>query len=348
LFDERKMYFDRRKMYQYNIMSISGIRDPTKEELDEAIKVPIRGIRDPTEEELEEAIKLDTVDIYEMIEYNYTVLVEKYTSRDHLKRILQDHLKRIETLYLKDPTILIYASKVYNENIGTDIIEVLINLNIDVNIKDIDGNTPLYAAAFLGHLEIVKFLVDRGADINIKSNDDTSPLYAAAMNGHLEIVKFLVDRGADINIKKNYDTSPLYAAAYKGHLEIVEFLVNRGADINIRRNNDTTPLYIAAYKGYFKIVQFLVDNNANTKFLNSTNGKTALDIAREQKHTDIIRLLEHKDRKDVSYKIEGVNIIYNPLHNRPGGKKRTIKNPRNTAKKRKLNKKKTKSKNTRK
>jgi len=50
------MYFDRRKMYQYNIMSISGIRDPTKEELDEAIKVPIRGIRDPTEEELEEAI----------------------------------------------------------------------------------------------------------------------------------------------------------------------------------------------------------------------------------------------------------------------------------------------------
>jgi ankyrin repeat protein len=309
----------------------------------------ISGIRDPTEEELEEAIKLDTVDIYEMIEYNYTVLVEKYTSRDHLKRILQDHLKRIETLYLKDPTILIYASKVYNENIGTDIIEVLINLNIDVNIKDIDGNTPLYAAAFLGHLEIVKFLVDRGADINIKSNDDTSPLYAAAMNGHLEIVKFLVDRGADINIKKNYDTSPLYAAAYKGHLEIVEFLVNRGADINIRRNNDTTPLYIAAYKGYFKIVQFLVDRGAITTFINNTNGKTALDIAREQNHTDIIRLLEHKDREDVSDKIEDVKITYNPLHkNRPGGKKRTIKNPRNTAKKRKLNKKKTKSKNTRK
>jgi hypothetical protein len=74
----------------------------------------ISGIRDPTEEELEEAIKLDTVDIYEMIEYNYTVLVEKYTSRDHLKRILQDHLKRIETLYLKVFILIINTFIIFN------------------------------------------------------------------------------------------------------------------------------------------------------------------------------------------------------------------------------------------
>ena len=291
------MYFDRLKIYQYNIMSISDIRDPTKAEV-------------------ADAKTYTTFNIYKVIEGNYETLLKTNTfTRINCKQMLQRYLNRNKKLYLKDNTILIEASVEYNQHVGTDIIEVLIILGIDVNIKDIYGNTPLCVAAHNGHLNIVQFLVDKGADINIKSNQGFAPLYVAAHNGHLNIVQFLVDKGADINIKSNQGFAPLYVAAHNGHLNIVQFLVDRGAI---------------------------------TTFINNTNGKTALDIAREQNHTDIIRLLEHKDREDVSVKIEDVNITYNPLYKKPGGKKRTIKNPRTTAKKRKLNKKKTKSKNTRK
>ncbi len=309
----------------------------------------ISDIRDPTTAEVADAQTYTTFNIYKVIEGNYETLLKTNTfTRINCKQMLQRYLNRNTKLYLKDNTILIEASVEYNQHVGTDIIEVLIILGIDVNIKDIYGNTPLCVAAHNGHLNIVQFLVDKGADINIKSNQGFTPLYVAAHNGHLNIVQFLVDKGANINIKSNKGSTPLFVAAHNGHLNIVQFLVDNDADINIRTPDDRTPLYVAAHNGHLNIVQFLVDRGAITTFINNTNGKTALDIAREQNHTDIIRLLEHKDREDVSDKIEGVKITYNPLHKNPGGKKRTIKNPRNTAKKRKLNKKKTKSKNTRK
>jgi ankyrin repeat protein len=57
-----------------------------------------------------------------------------------------------------------------------DIAKLLVDLNADVNARNIDGQSPLHNSAYLGYNSIVEFLVDVGADINIRNNDGDTPL----------------------------------------------------------------------------------------------------------------------------------------------------------------------------
>jgi ankyrin repeat protein len=45
--------------------------------------------------------------------------------------------------------------------------------------------------------ECVRYLLSQGAEVNIADIHGHGPLYAAAVRGHLEIVKMLVEAGAD-------------------------------------------------------------------------------------------------------------------------------------------------------
>ena len=67
----------------------------------------------------------------------------------------------------------------------------------------------------------VKLLLDHGADVNVKDEDGETPLFCASNNGHKEIVKLLLEHGADVNAKNNYGNSPLHCVSEKGHTEIV-------------------------------------------------------------------------------------------------------------------------------
>lgn len=45
------------------------------------------------------------------------------------------------------------------------------NINIDINTKDMDGQTALHYASSCGHEEVLKFLLESGADLSIKNCD---------------------------------------------------------------------------------------------------------------------------------------------------------------------------------
>ncbi|MES1909915.1 MAG: hypothetical protein MHM6MM_002598 [Cercozoa sp. M6MM] len=47
---------------------------------------------------------------------------------------------------------------------------------VDIDVSNANGETPLYMAAFCGHAESVQLLVDAGADPHKKNNDDESPV----------------------------------------------------------------------------------------------------------------------------------------------------------------------------
>lgn len=68
--------------------------------------------------------------------------------------------------------------------------------NIDVNIADADGNTPLIEAARFGHDEITRLLIAHGADLQAKNKDGDTALTLAVRNGHQDAVKVLTEAGA--------------------------------------------------------------------------------------------------------------------------------------------------------
>jgi hypothetical protein len=109
---------------------------------------------------------------------------------------------------------------------------MLLIKGIEIESKDMFGNTPLMNAALRGHVEICKLLLDHGAKIESKGNLGHTPLLIACEEGHLSVVSFLIDKGADVEASNNHGFRPLYIAALRGHLEIVKALIARHVDMN--------------------------------------------------------------------------------------------------------------------
>lgn len=93
-----------------------------------------------------------------------------------------------------------------------------------------ENNTALLLCATTeGNVDTAKKALEQGADPNGDSQV-YSPLYLAAFNGHVEIVKLLIAKGADIDwATEGTKKSPLYAAAVHGHMECALELLRAGA-----------------------------------------------------------------------------------------------------------------------
>ncbi len=70
------------------------------------------------------------------------------------------------------------------------------------------GKTLLHIAALNGYKDIAEILVNKNIDVNVKDNSGKSPLYYAAKYGHRKTAELLLERGAKENdMKKNYGSS---------------------------------------------------------------------------------------------------------------------------------------------
>lgn len=78
------------------------------------------------------------------------------------------------------------------ENCDEKIVDFLLNLGFDVNVRDFCGNTPLFVAVKKNKLGVVKVLLENGAIINTKNMFGETPILVAAMNNNIRIVDYLV------------------------------------------------------------------------------------------------------------------------------------------------------------
>ena len=64
----------------------------------------------------------------------------------------------------------------------------------------------------MGYLEIAQLLLKHGVDVNIRNDDGKTPLFAAAINSHDMIFKWLLANKADPKIEAQDGTTPLFWA----------------------------------------------------------------------------------------------------------------------------------------
>jgi cell division protein FtsB len=132
------------------------------------------------------------------------------------------------------------------KGLTTSVKRLLSIRNINVNVKDVNGSTPLNEAVIYGHVEIVRLLLQNGAEVNVKSRWDRTPLHWAASHGHVEILHLLVENGADLEAQDDDGMRALHDAARYGNLPIIQELISRyHVDINARDMNGRTALSMA-------------------------------------------------------------------------------------------------------
>jgi ankyrin repeat protein len=105
--------------------------------------------------------------------------------------------------------------------------------------------TALYTACSYGNLNMVKELLSwMDIDINVQNYGGETPLYVACRKGYVDIIDALLNANADTEIADKNGKTPLYAAAYNGRYDAVEYLIDR-ADI-CAQNKDYRTAYWAA------------------------------------------------------------------------------------------------------
>lgn len=172
----------------------------------------------------------------------------------------------------------------------------LVEEGTDVDIKDEFGWTPLYWAASTGQMEVAEFLIAKGANVQAKTNNEETPLHQASKSGVEKLVELLISKNADVNAKDKSGNTPLHNATSSGNRVIVELLIAKGADINAQVFSQT-PLHWAVSRGHKDIVELLIEKGADVDAKNS-KGKTALQLAENQKHTEIAELLRKHGAKE--------------------------------------------------
>lgn len=96
----------------------------------------------------------------------------------------------------------------------TPIAKYLISHGADVNIKEKKlGWAPIHIAAEDNtDIEMMKCLVENGnADVNLRDNNGNTPLYYAIRNKNVEIAKYLVEKGSNYHAKNKLGKTPLEA-----------------------------------------------------------------------------------------------------------------------------------------
>jgi len=198
-----------------------------------------------------------------------------------------------------------------------DIIKMLVDEGAKVNLDD-GGWSPLVLSLSNEseqQYEIVRFLISRGATLRDESNP---PIWALLAQEYAKVerrgmwVRFkkdyineeemynlfmlLVENGASVNEGREMGL-PMqeviwWGAALQGNRKIVDYLLNKeGLDIDLKISDEKTALMVAVEYNNGELVEHLIFKDADTTIVND-EGKTALDIAKEQGNKEIISLLQ--------------------------------------------------------
>ena len=190
----------------------------------------------------------------------------------------------LELKDLNGYTPLMHAVKQQN----TELVKLLAEYGANVDTSDGLEDTPLVWASSMKNEAIVKVLLEHGAD---PDKGNFTPLMWAAYYGNLPLVKIFLESRANLNSRTNEGWTALMWAAERGNLQVIWELLKRGASVNMQNNNGQTALMLAAGRGKIGSVGLLL-NKGGDAFVVDFNKKTAADYARFKQRNEVLQILE--------------------------------------------------------
>lgn len=206
----------------------------------------------------------------------------------------------------------------------SSIMKPLLDRGADLTSTGYGGLTALHMSAQNGHLAATKMLIKAGSQLEKQNNNEYTPLHVAAMDGFSRVMRALIDAGANVNPQLSSGATPLFTAAAGGHLEALRELLRAkvnpmlgvtptfvGGDPNGDR---LVPLDVAAMDGHVHVARELVKQVGIAGCGGCSGGVTALRIAAEHRHVDVVATLigagENRQDLQSAHELRG---------SRPGG-----------------------------
>ncbi|XP_064650480.1 uncharacterized protein LOC135501999 [Lineus longissimus] len=156
-----------------------------------------------------------------------------------------------------------------------------------IDLKNYDGQTPLYLAALVSDVEIVKILLEYGADATITNNDFTSPLHCAAKKCQFgyEIMDLLLtmpEKKLNLSAKDCHGLTPLHIAIQVHGVPVED---------QSQKTESTNGAKKLVPGDSLKTVELLFQHGASAHDKASKDGRNALHFAIERKSLEMMALV---------------------------------------------------------
>ena len=126
-------------------------------------------------------------------------------SKDDVNQMMIDHFPAFTENYFTYNRSLLHIAVYVGD---TDLATSLIDNKVDsVNVKDIEGWTPLHVASYKGDKKLASLLIKNGADVNKVDRRGLTPLDVATYAQNIELVSLLIKRGASEEISAAFRES---------------------------------------------------------------------------------------------------------------------------------------------
>ena len=199
------------------------------------------------------------------------------------------------------------------ENGYSEILELLIDKNADVNFAGPSRMTPLHLASAHGHYECVESLLSHNAKILAKDKFKRNSLIMAVKNGNLKIASLLLQKGITFNEPDSSKNHPLHYAAAYGFIECIEILMKAGADPNVFNSWNLTPLTVAMQKNHFGCVKKLLSYKETDVNCKDDAGRTFVSLSINNINENIVDHLKFLVIEKVLLKIIYIFIPFSFL-----------------------------------
>jgi ankyrin repeat protein len=102
-----------------------------------------------------------------------------------------------------------------------DLVTELLNLGVNIHMRNLDGNNALWLACVSGNSAIIELLIDAGIDIDNRNVTGATTLMYTASSGKHDLTKMLLDNGADPFIRNDDDFLAIELAASEECLKLL-------------------------------------------------------------------------------------------------------------------------------
>jgi len=172
------------------------------------------------------------------------------------------------------------------------LVRLLISAGASVKQADKQGFTALHKAVLTGNMEILRFLVasDKSALDAPTAEQRLTPLHQAAFHGKTAAMKILLAADALVSPLSSNGTTPLHMAALKNHPKAMSLLLRKGADPDVQDNHKRTPLHYACLFGHIDAASVLCDAKCSV-YIKDFKTNTPLALAAGSGLEDLLKVL---------------------------------------------------------
>jgi len=244
---------------------------------------------------------------------NGKTALHQIIARGYETIINQETFKTISIDLLDKDGNTLLMEAVLTNNIG--MVQNILSNNPKINAQNKEGKTALHFASIHGFKNIAQILLEHKADLNIADKNGLKPLDETIKHKRIELESLLKEaENLPDAVEKNSVDNNISTLENDFVLDSILLPLRMKESLDLLNKEGSAPIHIAVKNNYKSALIRLINNKVNLN-LQDINKKTALHLAAQAQHIDLLELLLKQNADPFIYDQNGNLPIHYAIEN---------------------------------